>query len=89
MAPSQKPEDIETRSVISMQELDPSPVQDEFPDIESGEYVPKPRDSQSQQQATPGRSGISIRGFGLRGHNWDSWCMFARKTANPNPIYLD
>ncbi|KAL5364621.1 S-adenosyl-L-methionine-dependent methyltransferase [Aspergillus floccosus] len=88
MAPSQKPEDIETRSVISMQELDPSPVQDDFPDIESGEYVPKPRDPQSQQTATSGRSGISTPGFGLRGHNWDSWLSALQKYSTYPPSFF-
>ncbi|KAE8322741.1 S-adenosyl-L-methionine-dependent methyltransferase [Aspergillus sergii] len=69
---SPKPKDIDTHSIISMQELDPSPVQDEFPDLESGQYI-------FQSQGRPSKlGGISKAGqppfsLGLRGHNWDSW----------------
>ncbi|KAE8336864.1 hypothetical protein BDV24DRAFT_154782 [Aspergillus arachidicola] len=69
---SPKPKDIDTHSIISMQELDPSPVQDEFPDLESGQYI-------FQSQGRPSKLGdISKAGqppfsLGLRGHNWDSW----------------
>ncbi|KAB8198992.1 S-adenosyl-L-methionine-dependent methyltransferase [Aspergillus parasiticus] len=69
---SPKPKDIDTHSITSMQELDPSPVQDEFPDLESGQYI-------FQSQGRPSKLGdISKAGqppfsLGLRGHNWDSW----------------
>lgn len=71
---SQPPDDVETRSVISMRELDPSPVRDEFPDVEGGEYLPKAQTPPSTQSHNTPRS--ASYGLGLRGRNWDSWCMY-------------
>lgn len=61
-----KPEDIDTKSIISLQELDPSPVHDVL-DIESGEYFPR------AASLTQHGAGISIPKLGLSGHRWDSW----------------
>ena len=61
-----KPDDIDTRSMISLQELDPSPVHDVL-DIESGEFFPR---ATSPTQHT---AGISMPKLGLSGHSWDSW----------------
>ncbi|KAE8352684.1 S-adenosyl-L-methionine-dependent methyltransferase [Aspergillus coremiiformis] len=69
---SQKPNDIDTHSIISMQELDPSPVQDEFPDLECGEYIPKAQGPPSHRSnRSEGR--LSTLTLGLRGLNWGSW----------------
>lgn len=62
-------DDLDTRSVISMQELDPSPVTDESPDLEVGDYSPKAAESVTPQQG----SGFFGQKLGLRGHSWDSW----------------
>ncbi|KAE8157435.1 N2,N2-dimethylguanosine tRNA methyltransferase-domain-containing protein [Aspergillus tamarii] len=69
---SPKSKDIDTHSTIFMQELDPSPVQDEFPDLESGQYVFQ---SQGHPSKLGNRSKVGLPPFslGLRGHNWDSW----------------
>lgn len=60
MASPQPPklEEIDTKSIISMQELDPSPVEDPV----QGEYFPEP----------PSNGGYSQ--LGLSGHRWDKWC---------------
>jgi tRNA (guanine26-N2/guanine27-N2)-dimethyltransferase len=54
-----------------MQELDPSPVSEEFGDIENGDFFHKAQDA-------PPHGGLSPK-LGLHGHNWDSWCMFEEK----------
>lgn len=61
-----KPEDIDTKSIISLQELDPSPVHDAL-DVETGEYFPR------AASPTQHAAGISIPKLGLSGHRWDSW----------------
>ena len=73
MATTAKPDDADTRSLISLEELDPSPVTDESPDLKSGEYFPKTTDYASSQQ----QQGVGFFGqkLGLRGNSWDSWCM--------------
>ncbi|GAB1197281.1 hypothetical protein APSETT444_006574 [Aspergillus pseudonomiae] len=71
---SPKQNDIDTHSVISMQELDPSPVHEGFSDLESGQYIP-------QSQVCPSKVGNISEArqprfnLGLRGHNWDSWWL--------------
>lgn len=72
MATTAKPDDADTRSLISLQELDPSPVTDESPDLESGEYFPQTTESAPSQQQGVGFFGQKL---GLRGNSWDSWCM--------------
>lgn len=75
--PSQpsKPDDIDTKSIISMQELDPSPVTD-TPDVESGDYFP------SVEPLPQHETGFLIPKLGLRGHRWDTW-----RTSNlPNRL---
>lgn len=67
-----KVDDVDTRSLISMQELDPSPVSEEFGDIENGDFIHKAQD-------VPAHDGLSLPKLGLRGHNWDSWCMLVEK----------
>lgn len=63
----------ETRSVFSLQELDPSPVDDYPPDVESGDYFPEVRDAETRPSG-----GFEISRLGLKGHSWDYWCMHGR-----------
>ena len=72
---SYKPHDVDTRSTVSMQEIEPSPVDDYTSEMENGDYIPK---SQSFNP-TPERSsngGFFVSKLGLRGHRWDSCCKF-------------
>ncbi|PYI01267.1 N2,N2-dimethylguanosine tRNA methyltransferase [Aspergillus sclerotiicarbonarius CBS 121057] len=68
-----RPDDIDTRSIFSMQELEPSPVDDGFPDLESGEYFPNEQNPPAAPKPTAGGRFSSLK-LGLRGHSWDSWC---------------
>ncbi|OJJ45530.1 hypothetical protein ASPZODRAFT_153176 [Penicilliopsis zonata CBS 506.65] len=79
-----KPEDIDTRSLISMQELDPSPVDDLSPDPESGEYLPKPLDDELLGREVP-ESKFSGFNLGLRGYRWDSWLSTIQKYSTYPP----
>lgn len=72
--------DDDTRSVFSMQELEPSPVRDD--DLEQADYF--------QDAVGPEKTGSgSGRGFfgqtlgltGLRNGSWDSWCMSCSTNA--------
>lgn len=67
------PKDDDTRSLVSMQELDPSPVSED-PDLERAEYFPETAEDESSQPGLAG-SGFFGQKLGLRGHSWDSWCM--------------
>jgi tRNA (guanine26-N2/guanine27-N2)-dimethyltransferase len=60
-------EDDETRSLISMQELEPSPVDDLPPDLESGGYFPKADNAKTL-------ASDSVAKLGLSGHGWIYWC---------------
>lgn len=71
-----KPDDFDTRSVISMQELEPSPVTDEGPDLENGDLFPESEKAILSPQGNG--SGFFGQKLGLRGHSWDSWCMDMR-----------
>ncbi|KAJ5208107.1 hypothetical protein N7449_002486 [Penicillium cf. viridicatum] len=73
-----KPEDIDTKSIISLQELDPSPVHDSL-DVESGEYFPR------AASPTQHGVGISIPKLGLSGHRWDSWLTGIQKYSTYPP----
>lgn len=66
-----KPQDFDAKSVISMQELDPSPVdEDSTADLESGEYFPKPEEHKPKRAC-----GFPAPKLGLRAHRWDALCM--------------
>jgi tRNA (guanine26-N2/guanine27-N2)-dimethyltransferase len=68
--------DSDAKSIISMQELDPSPVDDSTSDLdtlESGEYTPKPIEEPKHRTC-----GLSST-LGLRPHRWDALC-----TSSPN-----
>ncbi|PWY64525.1 N2,N2-dimethylguanosine tRNA methyltransferase [Aspergillus heteromorphus CBS 117.55] len=84
-----KPDDIDTRSMISMQELDPSPVEDEFPDLETGGHFPKPQSSPSVGETGTTGGRLSSLKLGLRGHSWDSWLSaFQRYSTYPPTLFL-
>lgn len=70
----QKTDDVDTRSMLSLQELDPSPVQDEFPNLENGMHLLNVRDPQPMSfDRSP--NNLPASNLGLRGYNWDSWSM--------------
>lgn len=64
--------DDDTRSVFSMQELEPSPVRDD--DLEQGDYF---QDALGPEKTGSGRGffGQTLGLTGLRNGTWDSWCM--------------
>ncbi|PYH96178.1 N2,N2-dimethylguanosine tRNA methyltransferase [Aspergillus ellipticus CBS 707.79] len=79
---------IDTRSIISMQELDPSPVDEMFPDLEPGEFFPKAQSSPSVGRSSTG-GRFSWLKLGLRGYSWDSWLSaFQRYSTYPPSIFL-
>lgn len=67
-----KPDDGDARSLFSMHELEPSPVEEQYPDLESGEYFPKVVDATSPKQDGTA-SHFSLPKLGLSGHRWDYW----------------
>uniref|UniRef100_A0A093XHK6 tRNA (guanine(26)-N(2))-dimethyltransferase n=1 Tax=Talaromyces marneffei PM1 TaxID=1077442 RepID=A0A093XHK6_TALMA len=70
---------IDTRSILSMQELDPSPV-DDPPDIEIGDYFPEPTNRGAGQPRSFGISRI-----GLKPHNWDYWLSAIQRYSTYPP----
>jgi tRNA (guanine26-N2/guanine27-N2)-dimethyltransferase len=74
---------IDTRSILSMQELDPSPVDDDPPDIETGDYFPEPTNTTTGQPRSFGISRI-----GLKPHNWDYWREFTLFTGGSVPLHM-
>ncbi|KAL4801750.1 hypothetical protein BDV18DRAFT_148129 [Aspergillus unguis] len=64
-------DDIDTRSIVSMQVLDPSPVEENFPD------TPEVYTTQYEPPSAPQKFGWSP--LGLRGLNWDSWLSALQK----------
>ncbi|EAW12105.1 putative N2,N2-dimethylguanosine tRNA methyltransferase [Aspergillus clavatus NRRL 1] len=77
--PVLKADDVDSRSLISMQELDPSPVHEEGCDLESGDYFSRGQD------VPPTQGGLSNINLGLRGHNWDSWLSALQKYSTYPP----
>ncbi|KAJ6021686.1 hypothetical protein N7540_007190 [Penicillium herquei] len=74
--------EADAKSILSMQELDPSPVDDDdsTPDLEVGEYFPKP------EEPKPSRAcGFPIQGLGLRPHRWDSLLSGLQKYSTYPP----
>ena len=59
-----------------MQELDPSPVDDNPPDIETGDYFPEPTSTAAGQPRSFGISRI-----GLKPHSWDYWREFIQPSV--------
>ncbi|PYH44647.1 TRM-domain-containing protein [Aspergillus saccharolyticus JOP 1030-1] len=85
---SHKPEDVDTRSIISMREVDPSPVEDEFPELERGD-CPFPSQSRSQEEKRQKTNTTTFSGLGLRGHSWDSWLTAIQKYSTyPPSLFL-
>ncbi|KAL4790078.1 hypothetical protein BDV19DRAFT_394404 [Aspergillus venezuelensis] len=66
-------DDIDTKSILSMQELDPSPVDETIPDSSSDAFVPRYQPPSSTQ-------------IGIRGRNWDSWLSALQKYSTYPPI---
>jgi tRNA (guanine26-N2/guanine27-N2)-dimethyltransferase len=63
-------DDNETRSILSMQELEPSPVDDFPPNLERGDYFPE-----TQNSTTRNTGRFAFPKLGLSGHGWDYYCM--------------
>ncbi|PLB44664.1 N2,N2-dimethylguanosine tRNA methyltransferase [Aspergillus steynii IBT 23096] len=83
-----KLDDVDARSMFSLQELDPSPVQEEFPDLENGMQTP---DLHDLRPASLNRSpsNIPATNLGLRGYNWDSWLSALQKYSTyPPTLFL-
>lgn len=77
-------EDDETRSVFSMQELDPSPVDDLPPDLEGGDYFPK---TEVDSTNVKDFSRLAIPKLGLSGHRWDYWCKSSTLPSHDGMAY--
>lgn len=83
-----KPLDSDAKSIISMQELDPLPVEDSPSDVEnlenleSGEFLPQP-----DENPPKGVCGLPSP-LGLRAHRWDAVCMFPSPQRR-DPTQLD
>ncbi|KAL4868937.1 hypothetical protein BDV12DRAFT_196740 [Aspergillus spectabilis] len=71
-------DDIDMKSIISMQELDPSPVDEGSPAIDSEDYAPR-----YLPVSGPQNSGWSS--LGLRGYNWDSWLSAIQRYSTYPP----
>ena len=72
------PLDIDAKSIISMQELDPSPVDEDLsPDLESGEYFPRSEEKPSRT------CGFPRPVLGLRPHRWDALRTHNQSTEYP------
>lgn len=66
----------DAKSIISMQELDPSPVDDspsDLEDLENGQFLPK---QDEPQKRTCGFPSLSPSLLGLHSHRWDTLCKF-------------
>ncbi|CRG88718.1 hypothetical protein PISL3812_05752 [Talaromyces islandicus] len=72
---------IETRSILSMHELDPSPVDDYPPDVENGDYFPDLHNTAATTEVRP----VSISRLGLKGHNWDYWLSAIQRYSTYPP----
>ncbi|KAL5335668.1 N2,N2-dimethylguanosine tRNA methyltransferase [Aspergillus crustosus] len=71
-------DDIDAQSIISMQELDPSPLDEGTPDIDSENFVPNYQPVSGAR--IPGWSSL-----GLRGYNWDSWLAAIQRYSTCPP----
>ncbi|KAJ5798239.1 uncharacterized protein N7503_007535 [Penicillium pulvis] len=76
-----KPVDMDAKSIISMQELDPSPVNDDsIPDIESEEFLPQPAKDKPRRAC-----GFPVPTLGLRPHRWDALLSGIQKYSTYPP----
>ncbi|KAL2005037.1 hypothetical protein VTN00DRAFT_2887 [Thermoascus crustaceus] len=81
---SAPPDESDARSLISMQELEPSPVEEAPPDLKSGAYFPKREvDPSSEQGGFAGK--FSFLSLGLSGHRWDYWLSTLQKYSTYPP----
>jgi hypothetical protein len=67
------PHEDDNASILSLQELEPSPVDGWSPDLESGEYFPRTEAVIASERNLRPFLGLKL---GLSGRGWDSWCMF-------------
>ncbi|KAL2863105.1 MCP1 family protein [Aspergillus lucknowensis] len=71
-------DDIETKSISSMQELDPSPVDESFPEVNLEDHGPK-----YQPPSSPRNLGLPF--LGLHRGNWDYWLSAVQKYSTYPP----
>lgn len=67
-------DETESRSILSMQELDPSPI--DGPDPENEEYFPQWPDASTQSSQTKQFHAFGMPKLGLSGQRWDYWCKY-------------
>ncbi|KAF7593040.1 RNA methyltransferase tRNA(m5U54)methyltransferase [Aspergillus hancockii] len=79
---SQETNDVDTHSMVSMQRLDASPVQEAFPDRESGLYIPREQDPKPGSKS---HGGLSTPKLGLSGYSWTSWLSTIQKYSSYPP----
>ncbi|KKK18505.1 hypothetical protein P175DRAFT_0555030 [Aspergillus ochraceoroseus IBT 24754] len=77
-------DEIDTKSILSMQELDPSPVAETFPDIEPGDYQQKLQPKPESPPNSWGERFAAVK-LGLRGQNWDSWLSALQRYSTYPP----
>ncbi|KAJ5999229.1 hypothetical protein N7451_007039 [Penicillium sp. IBT 35674x] len=76
-----KPVDMDAKSIISMQELDPSPVNDDsIPDVESEGLLPQPAENKPRRAC-----GFPVPTLGLRPHRWDALLSGIQKYSTYPP----
>ncbi|KAF3401997.1 hypothetical protein F1880_009724 [Penicillium rolfsii] len=80
-----KSQDFDAKSILSMQELDPSPVDDflstpELDSLENGEYFPKPVEDKPTRTC-----GFPAPKLGLRAHRWDTLLSGIQKYSTYPP----
>ncbi|KAL4923342.1 S-adenosyl-L-methionine-dependent methyltransferase [Aspergillus undulatus] len=71
-------DDIDSKSILPMQELDPSPVDENFPDISTEVHAPR------YQPPTSTRS-FGWPALGIRGQSWDSWLSAVQRYSTYPP----
>ncbi|RJE24444.1 hypothetical protein PHISCL_03195 [Aspergillus sclerotialis] len=81
---SYKPHDVDTRSTVSMQEIEPSPVDDYTSEMENGDYVPKSQ-SLNPMPEHCSDGGFFVSKLGLRAHRWDSCLSSLQKYSTYPP----
>ncbi|PGH17516.1 hypothetical protein AJ79_01116 [Helicocarpus griseus UAMH5409] len=77
-------------SPMSLQELDPSPVEEWTPDLEQGGYFPKTSpNGASSSPDKPNSSRHPNLGLGLSGRGWDYWLLTLQRTSTyPPTLFL-
>ncbi|PGH22997.1 hypothetical protein AJ80_02912 [Polytolypa hystricis UAMH7299] len=81
----------EDPSILSLQELDPSPVDEWTPDLESGEYFPDSAAADSNKKplnnSSPSRSSFANL-LGLSGRGVDYWLTAIQKYSTYPPTFF-